>query len=677
MTDASKATSSDTKRVLAIALAIYAVALLLRAAVLFEVKDHPTIAAVPVLDMHGNHEFALAILEGLPPTTYYKAPFYTYFMAGIYAILGPDPLNVRIVQIVLVSFVPVLTFLIGRRFFGTAVGAVGGVFAAVFWTFLYFSIELLDTELACLFYLLLAYLLLVLDDRRWWKWLVCGVILGLGAITRPNILAFGPVLAFTVVIVGWKRQAREASRDSGRRRRRVLLPVGHAAALTIGCVCAIAPVTLRNRLVGGEWVLLGAYGGMNLYVANSPYSDSKDGPLLLEDTDFVEPTTWDPNEVWANCCLNYYLSYRVAETELGRPPKPGEFSAVMADKALAFLRENPRWLAKHAFRRLCWLFNTYEFHSNRDFYHFRKWSRVLTAASALQFGVICPLAVLGIVLALGRCEYRTAGMAYYVGMIASLAFPAVLFIINARFRLPMVHLFMPFAAYGLVRVIDLSRPIVSWRRRAAVLGGLLALALFSNANLFDYWTSLKAHLRWAMVMACEKTGRDDLLPEAVREFEAQLAEDLTRLRPSNTTETLKHGRPMTWLFTYYLEQGNEDKALHYGRRMLARDPFHPRATMESFGFFLRHNLPEDAAKAIEKMNGKVPPHVLGDCLLLFGRLHHDRASLRRAVDLFEIAAERTNQPERFRARIEKARRLLKGLQPTTTRQSSTTTSFSP
>ncbi len=644
----------DRRRSIQIGLAIYALALVLRFAVLMDVQNHPTIAQCHVLDMRGNHEFARAILEGLPPTTYYKAPFYTYFMAGIYAITGPDPVYVRGVQIVLVSFVPVLAFLIGRFFFGLLAGVIGGLLTAVFWTFLYFSVELLDTELACLMYLLLAYLLLVLDDRRLLKWLVCGALLGLGAITRPNILAFAPLLAIIVLIVGWRRGFGLSDRPP----RRLLASLFRVIALTVGCCAAIAPVTLRNRIVGGEWVLIGAYGGMNFYVANSPDSDSKDGPLLVDESNFVEPTTFNMDEPWGRCCLNYYLAYRVAETQLGRAPKPGEFSSVLGRMALEFLRDSPGWLARHAVRRLCWLFNTYEFHSNRDFYRFRHESTVLLLASGLQFGMICPLALVGLVMALARSELRSAAMAYYVGMLASLAFPAVLFIINARFRLPMVHLLMPFAAYGLVQVIGLFRPAVPWGRRLRVGIPLIGLAVFCNLNLFDYWTSRKAHLRWATVLACEKAGRDDLLPQAVKEFEEQLAKDRVDLRPSNTAEVLKHANPMTWLFTYYDERQDRDRALDYARRMLRDEGSTPKAVVRAFDLFMQVGDRDGAFQAIRAMDKRVRPGNLGDCLFGYAKKFGDRAALVRAKHHYALAVQLNPTNNHYHRALAEVQKLL-------------------
>lgn len=45
--------------------------------------------------------------------------------------------------------------------------------------------------------------------------------------------------------------------------------VAAMAALTLGALLAILPVTIRNRLASGEWVLISANGGINLHIGNN------------------------------------------------------------------------------------------------------------------------------------------------------------------------------------------------------------------------------------------------------------------------------------------------------------------------------------------------------------------------------------------------------------------------
>jgi hypothetical protein len=364
----------------------------------------------------------------------------------------------------------------------------------------------------------------------------------------------------------------------------------------------VLPVTIRNRIVGGEWVLLGAYGGLNVHVANNPHSDSKDGPLLVDESTFLPTTTWDPNEPWARCCLNFKNAYRLAEARLGREPRRGEFSSLLARMGFEYMFDNPGWFGQHAVRRFCWLFNAYEFPSNKDLYHFLQFSNALTALSYAHYGWMAPLAVFGLALALIRRGSRSVPLIYMVAMLASLALPALLFIVNSRFRLPMVHLLVVFAAFGLVELVRMIRHRVSSIRLAAAGLALGALALFCNLNLFGYRKEHQPYLRFAYVVACMMSDRNDMMDRAVARFEHDLVVDLAELqrqnRRSNTTLLLDHCTPFRLLLPYYLHRGMQEKALGAAGRMLEREELDGEWALRLFDVFLGARDKDRAARAL-------------------------------------------------------------------------------
>ncbi len=623
------------------------ISLTVRLAVFQQVRDDP-LYQVPTLDEQGNHRFAKAILHGdVPEAAYYKAPLYTYLLAGVYAVIGDDSLQARQIQTVVVAITPVLIALTAYHLFGLTVGFVAGIGAALHWTFVFFSAELLDTAVACLFYALLGYGLVAWDDRRVGKWLACGVILGLGAITRPNILAFAPALFATVLIVGWRRLRRERSvqppaPDGHRVRVTAWQPLVWTMALTIGCCAAVLPVTLRNRIVGGEWVLLGAYGGLNVHVANNPHSDSKDGPLLVDESVFTRQTTWDPNQPWAECCLNFKNAYRYAEGKLGRPPTRGEFSTLLAREGFAFLAENPTWFASHALRRFCWLFSAYEYPSNKDLYHFLQFSSILQALSHVHYGWMVPFGVLGLVLALRDRCVRSTGLVYMLVLLAALVLPAVLFIINARFRLPMVQVMVIFAAYGLVQLIGM---IIGRRPRRELIWAaplVLALAVFSNLDLFGYRRQHYPYLRLAYAVACIRAERPELLDDALGHFahdlEADLAELRARGRRSNTTLLLDHCNPMRLLLPYYLQHNREEAALWSARLMLENEDVTADWALRLFDLFYEAGDREGARQALDILEQRAGPNAampVAQCLYRFGLRWSDPGSLKQARSLLE------------------------------------------
>ena len=94
------------------------------------------------------------------------------------------------------------------------------------------------------------------DDARGFG--LAGAAFGLEILNRPNVL-----LAVVVVGLGLV----------GARRMRGALVV------TAGVAVALAPVTIRNVAVAGEWSALSSQGGLNFYVGNNPAANGAIGPV--------------------------------------------------------------------------------------------------------------------------------------------------------------------------------------------------------------------------------------------------------------------------------------------------------------------------------------------------------------------------------------------------------------
>ena len=79
------------------------------------------------------------------------------------------------------------------------------------------------------------------------RWGAAGLVGGLAAVTRPNIMLF---LLLAACALPWLRP-----RPARGRYLRQLL------AALVGFACVVGPVTWRNAAVGGELVLVSANGG--------------------------------------------------------------------------------------------------------------------------------------------------------------------------------------------------------------------------------------------------------------------------------------------------------------------------------------------------------------------------------------------------------------------------------
>ncbi len=670
------------RSLLLFAVIIYALALGTRLAFLAQAIDSPVLR-IPVVDERINWQIAERILEGdLTPIAYVRAPGYVYALAGIVALVRSVPFDVRVAQVFIDALSPVLMLLIGVRCFGLAGGIVAGVLGAVYWTCVFFSCQLLDASPSCLLCLGLAYLLVRLPDARWWKWLGCGLVAGLTALVRPPVLAFVPILAMIVFFKAVPRARRgdsdSATRPSG------LRAVAGALLLSIlpiiGCALAVFPVSLRNRIVGGEWVMICVSGGANFWIANNPASDGKDLSLLVDEE--IEPridqTTKDP---WQRG-LTYQIGTTYAKKKLKDRYRIGLADRLYRDMFVDYVRHYPGKFVRDVFKRFCWLFNAYEYPNNKDLYEFFDFSSLLRALSRLHFGIVCPLALVGIVLSLRRASSNDASLACYLALIVALVAVGVLFVVNARYRQPMVCLLIPFAGYAAVRLSQMAfRPRSHARGIAVAVGALVGLGIFCNANLFGYRAEHRPlYLDWFFINACEDCGDQERLAQAVPDFGARLAAQAESLqtRPTLMGTIQRYGNPFGYLMSYAYERGNRREALRYAALMLRHERFnldHMRQALELYASAGDHAACLRILRAMDQRVGDA--EILADAWARFGESFKNAAALNRADGFYGLAIRAKPGKARLRVKRDEVRRLIRSIAEPGRPPSSATTRSSP
>jgi hypothetical protein len=181
-----------------------------------------------------------------------RPPGYAFFLRMVYAGLGRSFFTAQLVQNLLSSTTPVLLFLLAARLLGTAAGAIGGFLAAVS-PHLGAVSNLISPDGLSALPLMAAMLVLapVAPDREpsLGSAAAAGVLIGLSAWLRPNLVLMGPFLAVALLVLA--RTPRHAARP---------LALMGAAALF-----AIAPITLRNYAIFGEFVPISTNGGLTLW----------------------------------------------------------------------------------------------------------------------------------------------------------------------------------------------------------------------------------------------------------------------------------------------------------------------------------------------------------------------------------------------------------------------------
>lgn len=482
--------ADDARRTRLTGLILFVVALALRVLYVRHLQASP-LAQTPMLDELYHVEWARELASGdwMGSRVFFRAPLYPYLLGAMLSVFRGSLTAARFVQACYGSLVPVVTFFIARRACGRRCAVVAGALAAAYPFLIYFDNELLITSLIVLLDGLLLLLLLRADDHpSWTRWFAAGVVLGLSAIARPNILVFVPAVFLWTWLasradaaagrVGARGRGGGVSGDSDaageqgeargagfallERSTPLRSAVHRVAVLVAGLVVVVTPVTLRNAALERDFVLIASQGGINFFIGNNEYSDG------------VSAVVPGLGEAW-----EYDECERIAQREEGGNLKPSEVSAFWYAKGRQYLRERPLDAARLYLRKAVLFWDSFELANNKDIYFFGRMSGVFRGLSWLHFGVVVPLAAVGL-LAL---HHRRRVAALLLLFIASYSATVILFFVNARFRMPVIPAILVFSAAGLIWLWDELRA-----RRWARLGGGVACALvvaaFVNADVY-------------------------------------------------------------------------------------------------------------------------------------------------------------------------------------------------
>jgi 4-amino-4-deoxy-L-arabinose transferase-like glycosyltransferase len=231
------------------------------------------------LQSHGSFDARReGVSQEVQPASAY-APGLPLLTAAVYWISGRPHLTLMLVLLALIGAAAVpLTFLLGRRLSGTTAGLLGAAAIAFYPALLQYQGLLLTEPLAAT--LLVASLLAYIDaasdktpppllPRPGAAWALCGLLLGLLTMVRPEYLTIAVLLPLLAL-------AREAVRRAPLRR-----AAAAACVSLLATAVVLAPWTIRNAVVLDRFVPVSSGGGKALYIGTYLAADG-DGPKLRE-----------------------------------------------------------------------------------------------------------------------------------------------------------------------------------------------------------------------------------------------------------------------------------------------------------------------------------------------------------------------------------------------------------
>jgi tetratricopeptide (TPR) repeat protein len=462
---------------------VFGIALVVRLMYVWQIRSMPFFDA-PIIDANMYDQSATDLLQSLvEQRPFYQAPLYSYFLALIYRIFGHDYLVPRLIQSAIGAVNCVMVALIGKRLFGKRQGLLAGCIAALYGPFIHFEGELLRPVL--IIFLGLSMILCILswsEDRHIWA-AIAGLLMGLSAITRENILIVLPV----IVMYLWMSSKKSK---------------WHAPVLFIALtIIPLIPVTVNNYKKSGDFVPVSSQGGMNFYIGNSADSDRLTG--------------LQPGREWDKMAFS-------PREELGPHPKPSEFQSWFIKKAFKDISQSPTgWIGKLV-KKLYLVFYGEELTPNSNLDLYRDHSFLLSVLIFkwgplfIPFGLLFPFFVLGIGV---KGAKRDKGL--LIGFIMAYALSLMLFHVRARYRVPIVPLMIPFAAAGILHLIKQIH-IQEVKKVAHSLFVLACSAVLVNATLVDVSFAKRFPTNYFVGQALYKKGHDEL---ALEEFKKGLEKD--------------------------------------------------------------------------------------------------------------------------------------------------------
>lgn len=419
---------------------VFLLALATRGAYLWGQYKHSPLFNYPQMDGLVHHQWAqrIAAGEGMDNRPYLRAPLYYYWLGGLYWLFGPSVAIGRIAGCILGAVSCYLIARLGAALSGFRVGLVAGCIAVLYWPLIYFDAELLTVGVEVLLNVALLWALLAAGQRgSWGLFLLGGVLWGLATIARPNVLALAPA----IWLWGWMTAPPRSS--FGRRLRAPLLT-------TLGLAVMVAPVTIRNYVVGGEAILVASTGGINFFIGNNPASNG-----YVASTPGARPT-------WDEWLIDIH---RIPETELGRKLSERQVSAYWSGRAWSWIHSDPAAWLRLMITKLRLFWSPIELPNNQSIWFLVRLAPI-SAIFWIGFPLIACLAIPAFILARPRWPAWFLPLSFVLIYMLTV----VAFFCPARFRMPVVPVLIIAAAAGVVRMVEWVQS-----QRFAPLAGFLVL----------------------------------------------------------------------------------------------------------------------------------------------------------------------------------------------------------
>ena len=216
----------------------------------------------------------------------WRAPFYPFFLAGVYGLFGYEQWVVRVIQCVIGAFTAVFVVGIAKKV-NTQIAPLSGGLAIMYGPLVSVSNEIM-TETWFVFWLV-AGVYCLLNAQKYALW--GGLAIGCAVLTRP----VGALLLVAWLIFAWVRH----------------LDWRVVAQVCLVAILVVLPWTIRNYFVHGQWPILSTQGGFIVAHSNALMPDWKKDVGWGTTREFLEsmPSELDRDRYWWRQGLSFVVAY--------------------------------------------------------------------------------------------------------------------------------------------------------------------------------------------------------------------------------------------------------------------------------------------------------------------------------------------------------------------------------
>lgn len=344
----------------------------------------------------------------------YGSHVYPCFLTIVYKFLGHNLYMVRYLQFIFGSLTCVLVYLLGKIIFNKNVGLIAAGISVLYAPFIFHEGLIMPTFLLVfLNSLALLLILKALENPVWWRWLLGGVVLGLGSLGTPGILLFVPLVIIGIIF--WYKRTIHNNR--------VIFSI---LSLCIGLILVIVSAGTRNYLIGNKFVFTPALAWVSFYTGNNINANGS----------FVPPE--GVRTTWEGLSEDFKL---IAQKKTDRDMSPQEVSRFWFLEGIRFIKEYPFKYLLLLLRKFFLFWNGYEISDVENYYFSRRYSNLISML--IQFSFVSGLSLLGLFLSLKNWHKI---LPLYFFLLTWIAF-CLIFFVNARYRLSAVPVLIIFASW--------------------------------------------------------------------------------------------------------------------------------------------------------------------------------------------------------------------------------------